>query len=441
MDFNKLILECKKNEINDVEVIFETSGNDSFSLFDSEVIDNKCNDSVYANIRAKVGQKVVSYYAENLNDENISHIVDSLKDMSCVIDATSDAKFLKDNNKVDYKFNEQNDFATVSKTQKIEFFKSLTSQIKDSNDLVKHVRVSYNEIKKECEIKNSEGLDKKTSSSFARVFVQVVVSNNLESRSAFFQKNIENFRDLDTKEIIEKTVDEAIRQLGATSLESKKYKVVLKNTCMIELLKAFKDQFSSLALLNNMTTLKDKEGDTVFGKNVSIIDDPYKDKFNTIPFDMEGVDTKKKYIVKNGKFIDFMYNLDTGSKLNKESSGNGFKEDGIKGNVLVGPTNLYLEEGEDDLDTLFKKVENGVYITGFQGTHAGINPISGDFNLQSQGFLIENGVRTKPVTLIIVSGNFFDSLNDICEFGNDLEFRFGIGSPSLYFNSLNISGK
>lgn len=441
MNFNKLILECNKNEINDVEAIFETSSNDSFSLFDSEVIENKCNDSVYANIRAKIGQKVVSYYAENLSDENIGHIVDTLKDMSFVIDATSDAKFLNDKNKVDYKFNEQNDFASVSKIQKIEFFKCLTSQIKDSSNMVRHVRVSYNEMKKEFEIKNSLGLDKKMSSNYGKVFVQVVVSNNFESRSVFFQKQIENFKDIDIKEIIEKTVDEALRQLGASSLKSKKYKVVLKNTCMIELLNAFKDQFSSLALLNNMTTLKDKAGSLVFGKNISIIDDPYKDKFNTLPFDMEGVDTKKKYIVKDGKFIDFMYNLDTASKLNKESSGNGFKEDGIKGNVIARPTNLYLEEGKDDLDTLFKKVENGVYITGFQGTHAGINPISGDFNLQSQGFLIENGVRTKAVTLIIVSGNFFDSLKDINEIGNDLEFRFGVGSPSVYFNSLNISGK
>ncbi len=441
MDFNKLIKECNKSGFKDVEILLESTSNDSFSLFDSTVIDNKCNDSSYANIRALTKDKLVSYYAENLTDENIPHVVSSLKEMSNYLDSTSKQKFYKDETKVDFKFNEQNDFVLISKTDKIEYFKDLTNTIKEKSELVKHVRISYSEIKKEYEIKNSEGLDKKTFSTFGNLFVQVIVSNSEESRSSYYSKQVKNFKDIDTREVIEKTVDEAIKQLGASTLESKKYKVVLKNTCMVELLKAFKDQFSSLALVNNMSSLKGKTGKQIFGKNVSIVDDPFKDEFNAIPFDMEGVNTKKKYIVKDGSFVDFMYNLDTASKLNKESTGNGFKEDGIKGNVLVGPTNLYLEEGARDLESLFKKVENGVYITGFQGMHAGINPISGDFNLQSQGFLIENGLRTRPVTLIIVSGNFFEVLNDINSIGNDLEFKYGVGSPSVYFNGLNISGK
>ncbi len=440
MDFNKLICACKENGINDVEILVKREASDSFSLFDFSVIDNKTNDSNYANIRAKIGDKLVSYYAENLNDLNIAHIVKSLKDMASVLESSSNSSFASDTNKVNYSFNLDNDFHKFTKKEKIDYFLNLSKVLKEKSDKVKHVRISYAEITNGFEIKNSEGLDKKSLSVYGNLFIQVVVENK-ESRAAFYSKQIENFSDIDTNDIYTYTVEEALRQLGATSLESKKYKVILKNTCMVELLKAFKGQFSSLSLLNNMTSLKDKVGKKVFGENINIIDDPYKDKFNCVPFDTEGVETKKKYVVKDGTFVDFMYNLDTASKLNKTTSGNGFKENGIKGNVGVGPTNLYLEEGTLSLDDVFKEMGEGVYITNFQGMHAGINPISGDFNLQSSGYLIQDGKIAKPVTLIIVSGNFFEMLNKVETIGSDLEFKFGVGSPSILIEDLNISGK
>ena len=43
---------------------------------------------------------------------------------------------------------------------------------------------------------------------------------------------------------------------------------------------------------------------------------------------------------------------------------------------------------------MVSSVENGVYVTSVQGLHAGLNPISGSFNLQSSGFMIENGKVT-----------------------------------------------
>ena len=53
---------------------------------------------------------------------------------------------------------------------------------------------------------------------------------------------------------------------------------------------------------------------------------------------------------------------------------------------------------------------NGVRIDELMGTHAGANPISGDFSLSCKGMKIENGKLTGPVEQITVSGNFYKLL-------------------------------
>ena len=74
--------------------------------------------------------------------------------------------------------------------------------------------------------------------------------------------------------------------------------------------------------------------------------------------------------------------------------------------------------------------------------HAGLNTISGDFNLQASGFMIENGVKTKPVTLFVISGNFYEMMNNVEEIASNIKDRFnGIASPSFKVKGLMISGK
>jgi PmbA protein len=93
-------------------------------------------------------------------------------------------------------------------------------------------------------------------------------------------------------------------------------------------------------------------------------------------------------------------------------------------------------------EQLLEGVDKGIYITKCAGLHAGLNPISGSFNLQSTGYLIENGKKTRPVTLIVVSGNFLEMMNNVEKVGNDLIKNFlGVGAPSIKVKGLMVSGK
>ena len=155
-------------------------------------------------------------------------------------------------------------------------------------------------------------------------------------------------------------------------------------------------------------------------------------------FDDEGVATYNKAIIKNGVLQTYLYNLTTAAKDGVQTTGNGYGG-GKKG---VESTFLYLKPGKKSLDELFAEVGNGVFITEVSGLHAVLNPQSGNFSLQSTGFMIENGKKGKPLDLITVSGNLLEIFKDVLEVGNDVTVSpSGVSAESLLIKKIVVSGK
>ena len=101
-----------------------------------------------------------------------------------------------------------------------------------------------------------------------------------------------------------------------------------------------------------------------------------------------------------------------------------------------------MRPGKKSQEELFKDVNNGVYITDVSGLHAGLNPRSGNFSLQSTGYLIENGKRGRGLDIITVSGNLVDLFNSIEEVGSDSKlFSSATECPSVVIKKIAVSGK
>ena len=99
------------------------------------------------------------------------------------------------------------------------------------------------------------------------------------------------------------------------------------------------------------------------------------------------------------------------------------------------PGNLTQEE-------LFQKVGTGVYITEITGLHAGMNRQSGNFSLQSGGFLIKDGKKDRPLDMVTVSGNLMKLFMDIREVGCDVRlFPSAVSCPSVIVKRLKVAGK
>ena len=164
-----------------------------------------------------------------------------------------------------------------------------------------------------------------------------------------------------------------------------------------------------------------------------------------MPFDAEGSPTYRKNVIEKGELKTLLYNMKTANMAGKTTTGNAAKG-GYASSVGLRPFTMYLAAGELTEAELLTKAGNGVYINSLQGLHAGASAVTGDFSLQSAGFMIEDGKLTTPVKSFTVAGNFYDLLKGITALADNVELPMAtgmtaFGSPSVLVEGLSIAGK
>ena len=233
----------------------------------------------------------------------------------------------------------------------------------------------------------------------------------------------------------------ALSKLGAKSVKSGQYKIIMQNTAFADFLGAFSDVFLADKAQKGLSLLAGKLNEKIASDIFTLRDDPvYPGSTRARPFDAEGVASQNKAVIENGVFKTFLHNLKTAAKDGVESTGNASKA-GYKAPVKVAPKNLYAAPSDITKNDLFKTAGDGIYITDLAGLHSGADEISGDFSVSAEGFLIENGALTRPVEQITIAGNFFDVLKDIISVADNLRFNYsGGGAPDVYIKNLAVAG-
>ncbi len=292
------------------------------------------------------------------------------------------------------------------------------------------------------ELVNSNGLNLSNSVSLKGAFVQAVVSRDGEAQEAFdFSLGIDG-----AESISKKAVSEAISKLGASDVVSGKYDVIIDGKQMRAMLSAFASAFSGKNALLGLSLLAGKEGERVAAECVTLVDDPLGE-LNPVPtpFDGEGVATFEKNVIERGVLKTLLYDIATAHKADKTTSANG-QRGSYSEQVHIAPFCFYIKGGELTDEELMGKMGDGIYVTELKGLHAGANSVTGDFSIESAGYLVEGGKKTKAVKGFTVAGNFFTLLNDIKAVGSEVKFGLPsgfttFGSPSVYLTDMSIAGQ
>nr|WP_280985344.1 metallopeptidase TldD-related protein [Ilyobacter polytropus] len=333
------------------------------------------------------------------------------------------------------------DLETVSIGDKISLLMNTEKITKELDSKIKRVNYCvFGNGSSTRIIKNSKGLNLSEKGNSAYVYVSVVAEDNGITKSGSGFKVSNDFSLFDADTVAKDAVEDAVSKLNPVSIESKQYKVIIKNKAFASMLGAFTGIFSSDNVQKGVSKLKEKLGASIASSKVTLIDNPHmKNGMASSSFDAEGVPTKYKEIVKNGILTSYLYNLKTAKKDGVKSTGNASKG-GYKGTLGISPSNFYMKEGETTFNELLESIDNGVLITSLSGLHSGLNSISGDFSLASEGFVISEGEISSSLKQITVSGNFFELLKEINLLGDDLNFGLSpVGAPSVLISNLNIS--
>lgn len=291
---------------------------------------------------------------------------------------------------------------------------------------------------------NSYGLDLENHCGVNGTLAEAVVCDNDEYESAYKVK--EYCEGLDTEEIAQSAINDALGKIGSGLVSTGKYNVIIDGKQMRAILSAFSSAFSSKNAQMGLSLLAGKEGEVIASDIVTITDDPMREGVSIqTHFDGEGVATHRKNIIENGVLKTLLYNRETALKAGKETTANASKGS-YAAPIGISPYAFCIEAGDKTLDELFNLAENGIYVTAVKGLHAGANAVTGDFSIESAGFLIKDGKKAEAVKSFTIAGNFFELLKSIAALSDTIEMGVPsgfttFGSPAVLIKDMSVAGK
>ena len=438
--YDKFFALAKKAGLEEVELFISESHSLNISLFHGEVDEYKDNNGYSILARGILNGKCGSASADVWNKDKAQWLVNEIVANAKVIE-NDDPIFIFKGSKKYHKVNTFNkSLEEVTIDEKMDKLHALEKALKGIDKRVVEVAgTEYSQSTEKVTLMNSNGLNLVQRSNYFTFIAQCVAKEGEQTKSGydFFLDN--DFSKFNPEEFAKKIVKITVDQLGGEPCETNKYKAVLHPEVVTSLMKAYIGHADAEEVQKHSSLFIDKIGQKIASSKVTIEDKPLQKNVFARWFDDEGVATYNKPIIKNGVLQTYLFNLTTAAKAGVESTGNGYGGGSKKG---ISSTFLSLKPGKKSQEELFQEVGNGVFITDVSGLHAGLNPQSGNFSLQSTGFMIENGKKGKPLDLITVSGNLLEVFKDVLEVGNDVTVSpAGVSAESVLIKKLAVSGK
>lgn len=440
MKYDKFFALAKEAGIEEAELYVGESYSLSFSLFHSEVDNYSSNKSTTILARGLVNGKFGTATCDSWSVAHAKYLVDSIAANAKVIE-NEDPTFIFEGSKQYKKINTFNkELEKVSIEEKMAKLYELERAIKEGDPRIIEVGgVEYSESAESVTIINTKGLKLAQKSNYFVYVGQAVAKEGNQTKSGYDLVLDNDFSKFDVKKLAADVVKNTVTQLGGEACASATYKAVLAPSVVRAFLSFYVGNADAEEVQKRSSLFMGQLGKQIASKKITVEDKPLKRNVFSRWFDDEGVATYNKPIIKNGVLETYLYNLTTAAKEGVQSTGNASRGASKMG---IGTFYVELKPGKKDREELFKDVGDGVYITDVQGLHAGLNPQSGNFSLQSTGFLIKNGKLDRGLDVITVSGNLMDVFKDVLEVGSDTRvFPNGMACSSLLIKKIVVSGK
>ena len=167
-------------------------------------------------------------------------------------------------------------------------------------------------------------------------------------------------------------------------------------------------------------------------------------------YDDEGTPAALTPLVRDGVLVGRLHSRETAAKTGEAPTGNA-RAINYRFPPIVRMTNTFIENGEATFDDLLEGVDEGVYVKNWYGgmtQHEMFTFSSGE------AYMIRNGEVQEAVRPVMLSGNLFETLENVDAVANDRGFNqgggcgkggqmplpVGTGSPHIRIRNCLISG-
>ena len=197
--------------------------------------------------------------------------------------------------------------------------------------------------------------------------------------------------------------------------------------------------FNGKTVLQGSSPLVGRLGEKIVDERFSLYDDgtiAYRP--GSRPWDDEGIPTRITPIIENGVARNFIYDLKTAAQAGVESTGNASRGAGS----LPSPSMsvISIAEGDMSFEDMVADMKEGLVVERFLGAGQ-TNILAGDFSGNVLlGYKVENGRMVGRVKNSMLSGNVFETLNNLIAIGSEARWRGGsLRTPHLYCSNVSVA--
>ena len=288
----------------------------------------------------------------------------------------------------------------------------------------------YSDSEYDVYVVDSQGLEcRHTETSFDYGVEVTIEDASGDKYSDFWWTSSPRLKDFDASSCGLTAVRRACAQIGALPAESGKYNMVVAANVSSRLVSPLLNALNAYSLQQGNSFLVGSLGRQVFSNNMTILDEPWrKGETGSKLFDSEGVATKEGPIIAGGIVMRFFVNTYMAGKT-------GFQptvEEATRPRLCAYPSEELDQEG------LMRLCGKGILVTDFNGGNC--NPATGDFSYGISGQLFENGKPLRPVSEMLVTGNFLTLWKNLIGAGSDYRRCATKLIGSLAFKDVDFSG-
>ncbi len=140
-------------------------------------------------------------------------------------------------------------------------------------------------------------------------------------------------------------------------------------------------------------------------------------------YDDEGVAATRTYLIREGKLVGRLHSRETAARMNEQPTGNA-RAISYRHPPIVRMTNTYIEPGSASFEEIIGDIKEGVYARNWYG---GVTSMEMFTFSAGEAYMIRNGKVAETLRPVVLTGNVFNTLQNIDAIGNDLSMNQGGG--------------
>ena len=161
-------------------------------------------------------------------------------------------------------------------------------------------------------------------------------------------------------------------------------------------------------------------------ERLNLVDDAtLPDEAGSYAFDSEGVPGQRTFLLKEGVLVGRLHSRETAAKMDEPPTGNA-RALGHNHAPIVRMSNTFVLPDPDgpSPEAMIAQTRSGLYALGFLGGQTNMEMFT---FTPEEAYLIEDGRLTRNVRDLTLTGNVFETLEQIDAIGNDLVLYGGLG--------------